>query len=182
MIGKGTDLKVSFYQKHKCPLKRRLYGNNMNIIRENLELFDDACKEVNLFYWLGEGTALGAIREQNIIKYDTDADVGIWYTDLDKFVNECLPILRKKGFQLLRFYKKERSCILSVSKNLEYIDIDFTGPGRLCYANYGGECDKLIPYLQTFNKGYIGDREYNVPQVGYLVELYGKDWRIPKRK
>ena len=67
-------------------------------------------------------------------------------------------------------------------KNLEYIDIDFTGPGRSCYANYGGKCDKLIPYLQTFNKSYIGDREYNVPQVGYLVELYGKDWRIPKRK
>ena len=75
----------------------KLDHTNPKIMVHNLESFDKVLKKYNVKYWLGEGSALGAHRESNIIKNDTDVDVGIFKDDYKLFYNKCLKDLIKKS-------------------------------------------------------------------------------------
>lgn len=52
-----------------------------------LKIFRDVCDEENIWYSLAFGTMLGAVREKNIIQWDTDVDVFILKSDTEKLRN-----------------------------------------------------------------------------------------------
>ena len=151
--------------------------NNRSNQLKNLEDFDRIMKKYKIFYWLGEGTALGAIREKNIIKNDSDVDVGIYIKDYNKFVKIVVPKLLENGFKIGR--KKP----FSISKNGEYIDVDITGYNLPCMAfNYPKSCNYHIDSLKPFRYGYINNKKYVVPSEKYIKKLYGEKWYIPINK
>ena len=150
--------------------------NKKNQIK-NLEKFDVIMKKNKVFYWLGEGTALGAIREKDIIKKDSDIDVGIYINDFNNFKDKVIPELLKSGFKIGR--KKP----FSIYKNGEYIDVDITGHNLPCMAfNYPRSCNYHINSLKPFRTGYINGKKYSVPSEKYIIKLYGKNWHIPMNK
>ncbi len=51
------------------------YSNTINII-------NNFFAENNVEFWLEAGTALGAYRDQEILPWDHDIDIAIWFTDL----------------------------------------------------------------------------------------------------
>lgn len=150
---------------------------NINSLINNLETFDECMKEVNMFYWLGEGTALGAIREGNIIDNDDDVDVGIYYHDRDKFISKAMPLLKKKGFKIVKPINE-----LTLYRKGSSLDIDFTGRGKPCRAyHWPTKCDYHMDTIKPFRYGYINNKQYIVPSQKYIEKLYGKRWYIKQK-
>lgn len=158
-------------------------SKNRETLRRLLYEVDDALKSHGIAYWLGEGTCLGAVREQQIIMGDTDVDIGVDVQYKPLFYNKVLPYLVQRGFQLGRGSIGDSRGITTIFKNDEYVDIDFTGNDHRCYALEmgGGSCQEIMNVLRPFQTANIGARSFTVPSVKYLELLYGNDWQVPKR-
>ncbi len=157
------------------------YKQDSKILLENLELFKHCMDNSNIFFWLGEGTALGCIRDNSIIEHDSDVDVGVWYEDKQKFIQFCLPKLKTYGFKVLRKYP------FSIYRKKNYIDIDFTGSGKKCMAAGDiskasiRDCELIMDTLEPFQRSHINDIMYYVPNMKYIERIYGSEWYIPKK-
>ena len=139
----------------------------------NLEIFDKCIKKIGIFYWLSEGTALGAIREQDVIDNDSDIDIGIYYRDRDVFMSKVVPLLYKHGFKIVRHDQ------LTFYRNGSTLDIDFTGVGKPCRAyKWPVLCDYHINTIKPYRIGYINNKKYIVPSQDYIKKLYGEKWYI----
>ena len=53
--------------------------------------------EHEIQYWLTDGTLLGLIRENRILPWDSDLDLGIWKVDVS--IPEIIRIFNENGFQ-----------------------------------------------------------------------------------
>lgn len=181
LIGNKKGFKTTYYDRYLSWTP----NTNDEIMRENLFIFTKILEEENIFYWLSEGTALGSIREGNIIKNDSDVDIGIYYKDKIKIEN-CIKKINKHGFKIMRFYDEYPSLggklnIVSFHRKNHYIDIDFTEKGKCCVAvNYPRKCDEIVDVLEPFQKTKIGKKYFTTPSIEYLELLYGKEWMIPK--
>lgn len=57
------------------------------ICLEILKYFDDFCKKNDIKYFLGYGTALGAVRHKGFIPWDDDIDVILLYNDYERLID-----------------------------------------------------------------------------------------------
>ena len=157
---------------------------NIDICKENLELISDILTKYKLKFWLSEGTALGAIRDGNFILYDDDVDIGMWYTDFNKFKTVALPELIKNGFTFDQIIMN--NTFLGLSRKGEKLDIDFTGEDIDCMscktknANCKN-CNILIDKLSNMKYITFLGKKYLCPDIDYLEYLYGPNWKIPLR-
>ncbi len=141
----------------------------------NLRAFKQVLEDLDIFFWLGEGTALGAIREGRIIPGDSDVDVGVWSADRKRFLAAAVPKLKAAGFRVGRVYP------FSVFRDAHYIDVDFTGPGKRCMAiEWPRPCDEFLDTLEPFSTAKLKGLTYVVPSLRYIKKLYGKGWRVPQ--
>ena len=147
------------------------------IAKEGLGIIHDAMDKYNVFFWLSEGTALGYVRDNDIISYDDDVDMGIFIEDKSVLIDKVIPELKKHGFKVM-FSISNFICL--TYKNIDY-DIDITGKGKLCVASFL-PCDDVLPYLQEFNTVSINNKEYNIPTIDYIRHLYGDTWHIPIKR
>lgn len=60
---------------------------------ELLTSFTDVCRQLNLRYFVVEGTLLGAVRHSGFIPWDDDIDVGMLREDYDRFLKEAPTLL-----------------------------------------------------------------------------------------
>ena len=144
----------------------KYYEEDREIHYANLQLFDICMKQVDIFYWVDKGTALGFIRDGEIIRYDSDVDVAMAYENKDKYYKECLPLLLQNGFKVMR--DKPHSVI----RNNCCIDVDFIDKGK---------ASKAYDLLQPFSLAEVRGIIYNAPSMRYIQFLYGKNWTIRKR-
>jgi hypothetical protein len=147
-------------------------------------------------FWLSEGTALGAVRDGAFIRYDDDVDLGLLFADHHRFFSNALPeLLQDFGF-VVGEVEEERcgrqALFVALLRDGEKVDLDFTGLGLHCKANFRGDCsdtcDSLLPLLHsqdgTFLRRvrFLGSRfEMPAQAAEYLRFLYGTDWRTPRR-
>ena len=175
-IGRGIKEKSTIKFKKiikDIHIKKKI---NENIHRENLILFHDILTDCNILHWAQAGTALGLIREKNIITGDSDVDIGIWSREFGKFIDICLPKLEAHGFLI------GRSNPLSFIRKNHYVDLDIVGKGLPCMdggAWWPAKCDKFIDKLTPFHTIYALQRKFTVPNIKYIIFLYGKNWKIP---
>ena len=155
---------------------------NLDICKENLELISSILNQNNLIFWLSEGTALGAIRDNNFIIYDDDVDIGMWYSDFDRFKKLALPLLIKNGFTCDQV--KMSNSYVTISRKGEKIDIDFTGYDIECAACLTTNancknCNILIDKLSNMSYIMFLGKSYLCPGIEYLEYLYGPTWQTP---
>ncbi len=142
--------------------------------------------KTGLIYFLNTGILLGAIRENNFIKWDWDVEISATSDQLYKKFDLILKNLKKNGFKIIQKDKKKES-----------LKIDFYGACSkdttrytIFSWNYSPEKkiywrkDKIIPakFLSKFSKIIFFGRKFNVPNnpKQYLKFSYG-NWKKPIR-
>ena len=132
-----------------------------DIQKENLLLLKDFLYSQNIRYYIDCGTMLGAVRDKDLIKGDTDADVMISKPSV-KDIRNKRHLLEKMGF--ISFRNSNFWMSMSLLRKGEYIDL---------YSFWWHIPFELIdyPFLGTF---------FPVPKFyeEYLTEQY-IDWKIP---
>lgn len=106
------------------------YNPTKEEIFKHLTFCSKILTEYNIKHWILYGTLLGAIREKDIISYDYDFDLGVFYEDTEKILalNDILPDKKykfEKGFGTLYNVKnkKDRKYLWRVSIKVMYNDI-----------------------------------------------------------
>ena len=146
-------------------------------------------------FFLVCGTLLGQKRENNFISHDTDIDIGIFRSALNTNIKNI--ISKSPNFTFYRLLGKLNESYELTFKhtNGTLIDIFIYYPveNKKDYyyiASFGGICEsKKVGYCKWGNhiRGLKSvtfmNNNYLVPKntEEYLIESYGKDWRIPKK-
>ena len=135
-------------------------GLDKTIAKENLLILKNIFNKNNLFFYLIDGTLLGAIRDKDFIDNDNDTDIRIFYNDIPKLLH-CVPELIEHGLEPLRISDNE----ISFVKNNEYIDIEFL--------------KEKTRFTNHFDKINFCETEFNIPSnvEEYLTLCYG-NWRV----
>lgn len=153
---------------------------NLDIAKENLQIFHSIIEQTNITYGLMFGTLLGAIREKNFIAHDYDTDIFILSEEREKFLN-LLFQFKNQGFELIR----NSFDVISIMRKNEYIDIIIFKPkmkfGILNLRDCNNEFECAAKYLENpIRYLFLGMNIYipNNPQK-LLQKTYGKNWKTP---
>lgn len=119
-----------------CPPRMR-HKEKTQSIRGCLLETKRVMESLNLPYWVSDGTLLGAMRSEDIIPWDDDADIGMLQEDLEKLwrlsdefshpyrlvkVSQIHPVDKLWGAFLRHFPRKGVAKVLNV-ENGTYVDV-----------------------------------------------------------
>lgn len=161
--------------------------------------------EHNIIHWLEYGSLLGCIRNGKLIAWDKDADLGIWYTDIDKVLkteryfsakdywlrqdgNGNFTIGKRLSRGMVRLidiflFKKVDDWIIRTyrkqygnKQRYSFVEFDVRSPAR-CYRG-------LFNEQHTKRYCTLEGEAFRVPNFAELsLEfVYGKTWRTPMKK
>ena len=89
----------------------------MNKIDPNLSITVNILKKEKIFYWIGQGSLLGIIRDNKLIEWDHDIDFCVWHEDNDK--DNVIKIMENSNFQ----YRGD----LEIDENRDQLSFDRKG-------------------------------------------------------
>ena len=149
----------------------------LSFICKGCEDSQEAIKK-NISYFVMFGTLLGAVRDEDFIEYDNDIDLIVLDANIEK-VKLCLDDFSKINLHPIRV----QSDLISLFRNGDYIDINFFKTNYhknvICSDSY------IFPYdfFISTSKVTIRGNEFSSPirPKELLLQIYGKDWRTPKR-
>lgn len=164
------------YQFRTIPLFPGVKQIDKEIAADNLLLFKSILSNYGISFQLSAGTLLGAIREADFISHDEDIDLAFDNKDREKVLN-LLPILRRYGFELCRFDRRD---LYSIIRNGEYIDLYFFRPYKEGLSICSGWVVKESHLFNSISYQFKGE-DFLIPHDynEYLIGEYGKDWRTP---
>lgn len=151
-----------------------------------LEKFVSVCEKNSVPVMLVFGTCLGPIRDQQLISYDSDLDVGCYFTDRSKLVSlfselESLEIYPDKIDSHKMVFKSPHSLIV-----IDVWLIDRAYHPLMVLTGHRWFFESGYYKKDFFNPNALGTalcngRTYQVPNLveEFLEDLYGHDWRIP---
>lgn len=97
--------------------KRLITHNDIRTLYRYAEIFNQLYEIYDIKLFAIGGTLLGAVREQNLIKWDDDIDYGIILTDIVKLSTpEILNYLNRFGFVLYKKRATRYDCLLHLFK------------------------------------------------------------------
>lgn len=175
---------------------------NSNDIFKHLSFVTDFLNELKIKHWIMYGTLLGCVRESNIIEYDYDFDIGIFYEDKDIVFKE-FNNLEKYGYNL----EYAKGCLYNIN-NIKNTIFGWRVSYKICYNNLAvgdiyiyKKCEDnyirrfcpeenilfwpntLLPYVffETLDRKFIRDKLFFTPNNAELLvyHWYGPLWKIP---
>ena len=87
------------------------------IVVENLREVKEVLDKNTVNYWLDTGTLLGAVRGGKLIEWDTDIDLGIWYSDATKLASTFADF-KEKGFDVILNRRRTAMSIIRFGYNV----------------------------------------------------------------
>ena len=89
----------------------------------NFESIITVFNKNNIPYWICHGTLLGVIRDEKLIDWDHDIDLGVWSTKVNR--EEVINIITKEGFKLREEYGIKSDTISFTKHGGRIVDINF---------------------------------------------------------
>ena len=127
---------------------------------------------------------MGAVRDKNFIKYDTDMDITCDWVDRYKILHEVEPRLKKLGCYIPKVeecYPEDRWYI----RDKEKIELNFVIKVGNKYVYSPTRCKLACPldYIDNLETIEFRGRKVIIPSNAekYLELSYGKDYIIPQR-
>ena len=178
-----THPRIKFYTK---PYKLYQQNQRPNHTRETwLTLCYDCLNNANVSIYLLCGTCLGAIRENKLIDYDPDVDIGVPMQQFSAVFN-ALPDLLNAGFYIK--YAKKWTLTLGVPASDFHIDIMVIKTLKnpvLYLLGYRYFFDQTLykTYMQAPGTYQFLGRRFFIPEPieTYLSDLYGPRWFLPQK-
>lgn len=152
----------------------------LNIVKATANLLDakTVLDNHNVKFGLIYGTLLGAVREKGFIKHDEDIDLFVLDEERENVLSSLHDLIAN-GFDVIRYNDK----LLSITRDNEYIDFYFFKKSNFLYRKCDVGLKAKAKYLEnTIDYPFLGE-VFQVPKnpEKFLVDLYGKNWRIPKK-
>ena len=167
--------------------KVRIRSNEELLVRKKEFLkICDILKTTKIDYFLSTGILLGAVRDNDFIKWDWDIEVSVFADEFLPKIDLITNRIKKSGFKITK-----------VIRNKDNSKIDFTGayPGDVTnYTIYAWKYSKIrdvfwrkelsIPskFLKKLSKIKFLGRQFKCPNncKEYLTYVYG-NWKKPLR-
>lgn len=166
--------------------KKIFTKNELDKRFENLLLIKKVFDELELDYFLSDGTLLGIYRDNDFIKWDNDVDISVKIEEFlpkyDLFKNKVIDL----GFVLISEDKSNKRCFLSFRKDNSKFEIAaFLKDSKYRKSNLSKN-EMAFKLLDSFfNVGYIDFRSIRFKTFenieDYLKFQYG-NWKIPKQQ
>ena len=125
----------------------------------------DILVALKIDYWVTDGTLLGIIRENRILPWDSDVDLGVWKSEIS--TSEIVHIFKAHGFH----YIESLSAMDSLHFRMDDVQLDINlyteqdGETSVKWAsNPVGTVDKLI--VQITNKIFENDKRSHIHNKG----------------
>ncbi len=177
------------YKRNK--LNRQISNRFLKNADRALMKFFEVTENLKLNCWLSFGTLLGAVRENDFLKHDSDIDLGMFFKDYSvEFENALI----NAGFKKIKQFEVanklsgfEQSWLYETTK----IDIffHFTDNEKMkCHTFYTIDNKTNILEVTFTNTGFKSTKFknviVNVPNNTdlYLKENYGESYMIPNKK
>jgi lipopolysaccharide cholinephosphotransferase len=140
---------------------------------------DDIMRDLQINYWLTNGTALGLIRDNQLIPWDDDIDIDVYSEILMPKFQQMVMSLVNNGF-VCRVVERGATSKVSIFKDNFKISIG----GIYLDGDYrrAKSCHYPKKFYENSIQYKIKDKEFNIPGPvdEYLSYLY-KDWKTPTR-
>ena len=153
------------------------YSQSNHAILENISYLKTLLRAHNIEYWINFGTLLGAYRNNRIIPYDGDADLGLSPSSTLKLM-EAMTTIGKT-------YNKKYKFIFRTGKDSEIISAQFVDTENGIYTDFfvyylngktlsGGESDHPYNDVYPLKEIHIENEIYPAPNRirEYLVKIY----------
>lgn len=150
---------------------------------DNLDTARRILDDLKIPYFLSNGTLLGCIRDGDLIKHDTDVDLGVFCEDIRGKEDLLRQKFLDKGFHVFGEYGTIEDGFEFSFKRINKLDIFiyykegdkrtmsvYTSNGRLKYVY---DDFHTIPYTFLGEPVYVPDN-----YESYLIAQYG-DWKTP---
>ena len=152
---------------------------------KTLEYISNLLKEHNIPFWLMSGTLLGAVRNNKMVPWDIDIDLGVWHHDANKIL-DLKPRICQDGFELGLiqagpvYWNIPIYCSLGCSFHVDMFTWIIEGKTACCVENKRYSCPTTD--LQSLDEIEFEGSKYPCPQhpESTLSNFYGVDWIIPK--
>lgn len=194
-----SELKSFIVRKiHDIQIRRRGFTDYLNIPFDGhkpmpssgnivLRKCCEALESIGVKYQVTDGTALGFYREGGFIPYDTDLDIDILANGVDiKAIQELFENKLHMTIGRKMSYKGKIQQLAYYDVNEVIFDMIFWYQnGENCYMRYP-ESPLCILKTKYFENSYMYEFEgkkypLHAPIEEWLVDRYGKDWKIPKK-
>ena len=151
---------------------------------ENMGLkeLSEILKKKKIKHFITGGTLLGAIREQQFIKWDWDVEITILTDQVFNLKNKLNKLFIDNGFKVIKRIDKFENLKWELSKyNCTYEIIGFYKDGKWMYRLGKGMRVPAVFFSKQSKLFFLGNLYKTVSNpIKYLEFCYG-DWQIPKR-
>lgn len=177
--GPGDRYAFAMYDRWRALWSQQSQDTKRQNLRDLMVLIADVMESKAMTWYFTEGTALGLVREQDVIMGDTDVDIGVPCEYEERFHREIVPVFLSMGFAVS---KSAPLKIVWRARNV-YFDVDFVGADRpsmqIAWPRPASEFIDTIQPLQHVKANFEDTRCYPVPAMPYYAKLYGPNWRTP---
>ncbi len=158
----------------------------LNIRKKEFLLICDILNKLKVNYFLQAGILLGAIRDNDFIKWDWDIEISVFGEEFNDKIDDVANELKLNQFKISNINKKHND------SKIDFIgELDQSVTGYTIWSWYHSKIRKVywrrdlsVPekYFQNLSKIEFMGRIFNCPSnpEEYLAHAYG-DWRTPLR-